>query len=71
MAELKIYSIDLGWRGGIVVVAKDVQEACKKMKLCHNFQDAFNYPEEEIPEDFTPNCFEIDEGMMICYTGDM
>lgn len=71
MKDLKIFMLDLGWRGSIVVIAKNSQEAVKKMSVCQNFLDRYGHLEISDLEKFVPECSEITDGFVFCNTGDM
>lgn len=65
MTDLKIYSIDLGWKGMIVVVAKNAYNAVEKMKGYETFPEDYDgNPEEWV------NCLDIVEGLTIFNSGD-
>ena len=60
MSDLKIYEMDRGWRGNIIVVAENEKEAREFMDGRHNYD-----PEVEIQE------HEIVKGLAINNLGDM
>ncbi len=61
---MKIYTLDCGWAGSIVVVANSKEEALAKMELEFNFSYCenveANFKEHEINTDF-----------VFCNTGDI
>lgn len=65
MTNLKIFNMPLGWKGRIVVVAKNAEDVIEIMK---------GYP--TFPEDYDGNvenwinCLDIEEGLTIFDSGD-
>ena len=65
MTELKVFVMDLGWKGSIVVIARNAQDAIDKMKGYETFPDDYDGNAEE-----WVNCLEIVEGLTIFNSGD-
>lgn len=71
MKDLKIFKLDLGWRGYIIVVAENSKDAVEKMSVCDNFVDRYGHLDKCDLEKFKVECLQIYEGLVICDTGDM
>lgn len=71
MKDLKIFKLDLGWRGYIIVVAKNSKDAIEKMSVCDNFIDRYGKLSRHDLKNFEPEHLDIYEGLVICDTGDM
>lgn len=65
MTDLKVFVMDLGWNGNIVVIARNAQDAIDKMKGYETFPDDYDGNTEE-----WVNCLEIVEGLTIFNSGD-
>lgn len=65
MTDLKIFEMPLGWKGYIIVVAKNAQDAIEIMKTYSTFPE--NYDGNI---DKWVNCLEIKEGLTIFDSGD-
>lgn len=50
--KLKIYVMDVGWRGSIVVVAESEAVARTVMSSCYNYDPAAKVAEHEIKDGF-------------------
>lgn len=66
MTDLKVFVMDLGWKGNIVVIAKNAQHAIDKMKGYETFPDDKYDGNAEKWVD----CLEIVEGLTIFNSGD-
>lgn len=81
MKDLKIFTLDLGSRGSIIVIAQNSKEAVKKMSVCENFlvnfSDKFGHLNLNLNKsdletfESEVECLEIYDGLIICDTGDM
>lgn len=65
MTDLKIFEMPLGWKGFIIVVARNAQDAIEIMKKYPNFPEDYDGEIEN-----WINCLEIGEGLTIFDSGD-